>query len=104
MDVGVVAARTSGGPALVSVKHVRHYYKRGASSNLLVLDHVDLNLYDNEIVALLGRSGSGKSTLLRIVSGLMPPSEGSVEIDGHAVDGPADGLAMVFQSFALFPW
>jgi NitT/TauT family transport system ATP-binding protein len=102
--MGLVAARVNAREALVSVKHVRHFYKRGASSNLLVLDNVDLSLYDNEIVALLGRSGSGKSTLLRIVSGLMPPSEGEIDIDGQPVKGPADGLAMVFQSFALFPW
>ncbi len=98
------AARINGRQPLVSVKNVKHHYRRGTSSNLLVLDNVNLDLYDNEIVALLGRSGSGKSTLLRIISGLMPPSEGSVEIDGHTVKGPADGLAMVFQSFALFPW
>ncbi len=102
--MGAVAARTNGREPLVSVNHVRHFYKRGASSNLLVLDNVDLKLYDNEIVALLGRSGCGKSTLLRIVSGLMPPSEGEVDIGGQAVKGPASGLAMVFQSFALFPW
>ena len=59
---------------------------------------------DNEIVALLGRSGSGKSTLLRIISGLLTPSEGKVTIDGEPVNGPADGVAMVFQTFALFPW
>jgi NitT/TauT family transport system ATP-binding protein len=98
------AVRTNGRQPLVSVNHVRHYYKRGANSSLLALDDVDLKLYDNEIVALLGRSGSGKSTLLRIISGLMPPSEGEVDIDGRAVHGPANGLAMVFQSFALFPW
>mgnify|MGYP005817311937 CR=1 FL=1 len=98
------ATGNNGRQPLVSVNHVRHYYRRGTSSNLLVLDDVDLKLYDNEIVALLGRSGSGKSTLLRIISGLLPPSEGSVEIDGRKVTGPADGLAMVFQSFALFPW
>ncbi len=102
--MGAAPARTGGREALVSVKHVKHFYKRGTSSNLLVLDNVDLNLYDNEIVALLGRSGSGKSTLLRIISGLLPPSEGQVDIDGHPVKGPAGGLAMVFQSFALFPW
>ncbi len=107
--MGVVAAtaarsNTNGRNPLVSVEHVQHFYKRGASSNLLVLDNVDLHMYDNEIVALLGRSGSGKSTLLRIVSGLMPPSSGDVSIDGHPVKGPADGLAMVFQTFALFPW
>jgi NitT/TauT family transport system ATP-binding protein len=90
--------------ALVSVKDVSHYYRRGASGSLLVLDDVNLNLCENEIVALLGRSGSGKSTLLRIISGLMPASKGEVDIDGQPIHGPADGLAMVFQSFALFPW
>jgi NitT/TauT family transport system ATP-binding protein len=98
------AQRAVGTRPLVSVKHVRHLYKRGASSNLLVLDDVNLDVYDNEIVALLGRSGTGKSTLLRIISGLMRPSEGEITIDGRAIRGPADGLAMVFQSFALFPW
>jgi NitT/TauT family transport system ATP-binding protein len=108
--MGAVAAASAranainGGDPLVSVSHVRHFYKRGASSNLLVLDDVDLTMYNNEIVALLGRSGSGKSTLLRIVSGLMPPTSGDVTIDGLPVKGPADGLAMVFQTFALFPW
>src|SRR5258706_2076941 len=102
--MGAVAARTNVREALVAVKKVRHYYRRGTSSNLLVLDNVDLNLYDNEIVALLGRSGSGKSTLLRIISGLMPPSEGVVDIDGQPIKDPADGFPMVFQSFALFPW
>jgi NitT/TauT family transport system ATP-binding protein len=102
--MGAVAAKANGRNPLVSVAKVRHFYKRGTSSNLLVLDNVDLTMYDNEIVALLGRSGSGKSTLLRIVSGLMPPSGGEVSIDGQPVNGPADGLAMVFQSFALFPW
>ena len=61
-------------------------------------------MYNNEIIALLGRSGSGKSTLLRIISGLLTPSEGKVVIDGSPVVGPADGVAMVFQTFALFPW
>ncbi|MBI4725125.1 MAG: ABC transporter ATP-binding protein, partial [Rhodomicrobium sp.] len=101
--MGADAART-GRQALVSVKDVKHFYKRGTSSSLLVLDDVNLNLYDNEIVALLGRSGSGKSTLLRIISGLMPASDGEVDIEGRPVKGPASGLAMVFQSFALFPW
>lgn len=102
--MGGIAARWSARDTLVSVKGVRHYYSRGVGSHLVVLDNVNLTLYDNEIVALLGRSGSGKSTLLRIIAGLMPPSAGSVFIDGHPIKGPADDLAMVFQSFALFPW
>jgi NitT/TauT family transport system ATP-binding protein len=65
---------------------------------------VNLTLKDNEIVALLGRSGCGKSTLLRIVAGLMPATSGKVMIEGERVTEPARQVAMVFQSFALFPW
>jgi NitT/TauT family transport system ATP-binding protein len=53
---------------------------------------------------VLGKSGSGKSTFLRILAGLVEPSSGHVDYRGHAVHGPAHGIAMVFQSFALFPW
>ena len=57
-----------------------------------------------QIVGLLGRSGSGKSTLLRLIAGLAQPSAGTVTYLGQPVLGPAPGIAMVFQSFALFPW
>jgi NitT/TauT family transport system ATP-binding protein len=84
---------------LVAVDNLRHLYDRG-----VVLDDISIRLRDGEIVALLGRSGCGKSTLLRIIAGLMPATGGDVSLDGQHVDGPADGVAMVFQSFALFPW
>src|ERR1700728_3221256 len=70
----------------------------------LVLDHIDFTLREGEIVAILGKSGSGKSTFLRILAGLVPPSDGSVQYRGQVVHEPAHGVAMVFQSFALFPW
>jgi NitT/TauT family transport system ATP-binding protein len=89
---------------LVQVEGVRHVYRHGDAGELLVLDDVNLTLKDNEIVALLGRSGCGKSTLMRIVAGLMPPTSGTVTIAGERVTGPASQVAMVFQSFALFPW
>src|SRR5437667_277468 len=88
---------------LVQVEGLRHVYRQG-EGNVLVLDGVDLTLVDNEIVGLLGRSGCGKSTLLRIIAGLMPPTAGIVAIDGEPVRGPASQVAMVFQTFALFPW
>ncbi|HEY4113863.1 MAG TPA: nitrate/sulfonate/bicarbonate ABC transporter ATP-binding protein [Rhizomicrobium sp.] len=89
--------------ALLDVQHVRRAFAR-SGGELLVLDDVNLTLKQGEIVGLLGRSGSGKSTLLRIVSGLSPASAGSVSYLGQPVQGPANGIAMVFQSFALFPW
>ena len=104
MTPGIAATRAAERQPLVSVQNISHFFKRGVTGNLLVLDHVELTLYNNEIVALLGRSGSGKSTLLRIISGLLNPSKGKVVIDGSPVAGPADGVAMVFQTFALFPW
>ena len=70
----------------------------------LVLDHVDFTLRDGEIVAILGKSGSGKSTFLRILAGLIPTSDGAVEYRGKRVSEPVHGIAMVFQSYALFPW
>jgi NitT/TauT family transport system ATP-binding protein len=69
-----------------------------------VLEGVNLSLAAGQIVGLLGRSGSGKSTLLRLIAGLAEPSRGELRYLGKAVEGPAAGIAMVFQSFALFPW
>jgi NitT/TauT family transport system ATP-binding protein len=91
-------------PALVEVDHVRQRYPKGSGEDLLVLDDVSLKLRDNEIVSLLGRSGCGKSSLMRIIAGLMPASEGQVMIGSRLVAGPATEVAMVFQTFALFPW
>jgi NitT/TauT family transport system ATP-binding protein len=91
-------------PALLEVRGCRQSYHKEANVDLLVLEDVNLTLREGEIVALLGRSGSGKSTLLRIVSGLLRPTAGEVRWRGRPLDGPADGIAMVFQSFALFPW
>jgi NitT/TauT family transport system ATP-binding protein len=105
MDTPIlVGAPTSTTACLVRVDGVRHIYRQGEAAEHVVLEDVNLTLRDNEIVALLGRSGSGKSTLLRIIAGLMPPTSGSVTIGGEQVVGPARQVAMVFQSFALFPW
>lgn len=90
---------------LLELKHVSQSYGRSSGEKgPLVLDDISLSLDDGEIVGLLGRSGCGKSSLLRIVSGLARPSEGEVVYRGASVDGPVEGVAMVFQSFALFPW
>jgi NitT/TauT family transport system ATP-binding protein len=92
-------------PILLDVSHVSQSYPKGSGEGVApVLQDVSMSLRNGEIVSLLGRSGCGKSTLLRIISGLSRPTEGKVSIGGEPVDGPAEGVAMVFQSFALFPW
>ncbi|MBC7735900.1 MAG: nitrate/sulfonate/bicarbonate ABC transporter ATP-binding protein [Candidatus Saccharibacteria bacterium] len=91
-------------PQLLNVDSVRKAFPKPDGGELLVLDDVDLTLKEGEIVGLLGRSGSGKSTLLRLIAGLSKPGAGTVTYMGAAVDGPPKGIAMVFQSFALFPW
>ena len=89
---------------LLDVLHVRKTFPRGDGAELLVLEDVSVAVKPGEIVGLLGRSGSGKSTLLRLIAGLSKPTGGEVRYAGRLVTGPAEGIAMVFQSFALFPW
>jgi len=89
---------------LLEVRSCRQSYHKDSSADLLVLEDVNVAIANGEIVGLLGRSGSGKSTLLRIVAGLLTPTAGEVRWRGVPVSGPTLGVAMVFQSFALFPW
>jgi NitT/TauT family transport system ATP-binding protein len=91
------------GEEVLNVQHVTRGFDKN-QSELLVLDDVNLSLREGEIVGLLGRSGSGKSTLLRIIAGLIAPTSGDVTYMGKPLRGPAKGVAMVFQTFALFPW
>ncbi len=100
----VAAGRGPAAEVLLEIDGVRQTYARGAGSDLLVLDGVDMALRSGEIVGLLGRSGSGKSSLLRIIAGLIAPAGGEVRWRGRPLRGPCEGIAMVFQSFALFPW
>ena len=89
---------------LLDVSAVRQSFRRPSGGDLSVLEDVNLSLRADEIVGLLGRSGSGKSTLLRLIAGLNRPTGGAIVYHGQPLHGPAAGIAMVFQSFALFPW
>jgi NitT/TauT family transport system ATP-binding protein len=90
--------------ALLEVRNVRKTFPKADGGELLVLEGVNLHVSEGEIVGLLGRSGSGKSTLLRVIAGLSSATDGGCIYLGQPVAGPARGVAMVFQSFAVFPW
>ena len=74
--------------------------------NVEVLKNVNLEAQTGEFIALVGPSGCGKSTMLAMLAGLESVSSGSIEIDGRVVNSvaPKDrDIAMVFQSYALYP-
>ena len=89
---------------IIEVLDVHKSFKTGDRQELLVLDHINLKMYEGEIIAVLGKSGSGKSTLMRIIAGLIAPSDGKITYRGREVKAPVRGIAMVFQTFALLPW
>src|SRR5579871_2119127 len=95
--------KTTDAIRLIEVQEARMAYGPGGKGPL-VLDGVNVAIDEGEIVSLLGRSGSGKSSLLRIIAGLLKPTSGRALWQGQPVNGPYPGVAMVFQSFALFPW
>ncbi len=68
------------------------------------LRDISVTVADSEFVSIIGPSGCGKSTLLRLVSGLIPPTQGSVSIDGVPVEGPAGNIGFVFQAPTLLRW
>src|SRR5262245_57928550 len=90
--------------ALCEVRHVGQEFTLPNGQPLRVLEDITLPVQAKEIVALLGPSGCGKSTLLRILAGLIPPTRGEVLYHGQPLQGLNPGAAIVFQSFALYPW
>jgi len=75
-----------------------------AGDRTLVLDRIDLEFQDGELVCVLGPSGCGKSTIARIIAGFLPPTSGTVLIDGKEVKGPSSDNIFVFQHNGLLPW
>lgn len=70
----------------------------------LALANVSLTVAQGEFVAIVGSSGCGKSTLLSMVSGLLPPSRGSIRIDGNEVTKPSPRVGYMFQKDTLLDW
>jgi len=101
---GQINASAQPGSPLCEVQHVSQEFPQPHGQPLRVLESIDLQIRANEVVALLGPSGCGKSTLLRILAGLLVPTRGEVLYHGKRLEGLNPGVAIVFQSFALYPW
>ncbi len=92
------------GPPIIEAKKVEKNFARPGGGEVQVIAPTDLAISPGLIVAMLGPSGSGKSTLLRMLTGLAQPSRGEVLWHGAPLEAASPNLAIVFQSFALFPW
>src|SRR5438552_17253740 len=91
-------------PVLCELRKINKSFRLPGGSEQTVLKDIDLSIYADEVIALLGPSGCGKSTLLRIFTGLILPTSGEVLVHGEPLQGMNPYVAMVFQSFALYPW
>ena len=100
--VDAPAAATASRPA-IAIKALTKTY-RTADGDVPSLTPIDLDIRDGEFVAVVGPSGCGKSTLLKLIAGLIPPSSGSIEVDGKPVVDPPDDVGIVFQSPVLLAW
>ena len=69
-----------------------------------VLNAIDLSIAKGEFVSLIGPSGCGKSTVLKLISGLTPPSAGTIRVDGMTPKNARETIAYIFQDATLLPW
>ncbi|MCC6346074.1 MAG: AAA-associated domain-containing protein [Nitrospirales bacterium] len=89
---------------ILETKGLTKSYPMSGGKELSVLEDITIQVREGEFVSILGPSGAGKSTLLRILVGLTTPSKGEILYHGIPLTKAQPKIAMVFQSFALFPW
>ncbi|HEY6248502.1 MAG TPA: AAA-associated domain-containing protein [Candidatus Angelobacter sp.] len=100
----VLPVETPTGEPIIEGRAIEKSFLQPDGERVQIVAPLDLRIYPGTIIALLGASGCGKSTLLRILSGLSQPSSGQVLWDGRPLSEALPNVAIVFQSFALFPW
>ena len=90
--------------AIIEAVGIEKSYPQSDGTRIQVVGPTNLAVEPGKIIALLGPSGCGKSTLLRMLTGLSQATSGTLSWHGKPLDGQTPNVAIVFQSFALFPW
>ena len=91
-------------PIILEIKRLGKRFETNGPGEVIVLKDISFTARRGEMICIFGRSGCGKSTLLKILAGFMPPSSGSVRVNGQTVIRPGPDRCVVFQEDALFPW
>lgn len=86
------------------IENLKKSYQTPNGEEFVVLDDINLTVYENEFVSLIGHSGCGKSTLLKIVGGLERATSGLITLEGKEIRKPGSDRMMVFQHYSLLPW
>ncbi len=89
---------------VLSVSGVSKTFVTSDGGRVPALGSVSLDVREGEFVSVIGPSGCGKSTLFQIIGGMIAGDSGTVQVDGHAIDGSHRDIGMVFQEESTFPW
>ncbi len=92
------------GDRFISIEGIAKRYPAADGGETAVFEELWLGMARGEFSCIIGHSGCGKTTVLNILAGLDRPSEGTVIVDGQAIEGPSLDRAVIFQSHALLPW
>ena len=88
----------------ISIEGIAKRYPAQGGGTIAVFENFWLSMARGEFACVIGHSGCGKTTVLNVLAGLDEPSEGTVIVDGQAIDGTSLDRAVIFQSHALLPW
>jgi len=104
LEIVSAEKRSTAVPVVLDVDRVSKRFAVNGSGEIRVLQDIGFTVRRGEFICVLGRSGCGKSTLLKILAGFMPPSAGSVRLNGKPAGRPGPDRCVVFQEDALFAW